>query len=123
MIRKNNKQNKMTENKLNSYGCENFMGLEVLPDGEERFVALNLHGLGTCNYTSLEIACMVLCAETRRGRKVLLFKSPGNVASENPTGETKYLPFKQEQMKALERMYESKIEMKTLPNPFLNQPE
>ena len=108
---------------LNSYGCENFMGLEVLPDGEERFVALNLHGGGTCNYSSLEMACMILCAETKRKRKILLFKSPGNVYSENPAKEVKYLPFKQEQMHALERLYESNIEMKTYSNPFLNQPE
>ena len=144
----------MPKTELNHYGCETFMGLEITPDGKTQFVALNLHGGSSAYYTSLEMACRILCAEVKYRNKVLLFKSPGksdekqmglegvrdilansagraedlekqilNLRANQNTVSGTYLPFKPEQMQTLERMYESKTEMKKYPNPFLNQPE
>lgn len=144
-------------NELNSFGYDEFIGREIFKNKKENFVSLDLHSKGSISYTSINQACDNLCSLVKEGKKVLLFKSPGNCEEEEQNDseifnilnqtvnnlikernkaiikgscegsytlcERSYQPFNTKQMETLEKMYESKIDMKLLPNPFLNQPK
>jgi len=64
---------------IDGLGYNQFIGREIFEDGDENFVTLNLHSMGSGSYLSLEQACDNLCRGVERGEKVLLYLSPGRV--------------------------------------------
>jgi len=70
------------EKEINSWGYDRFIGREILKNGFECFVTLNLHSLGSGSYLSLEQACDDLCLSMEKGERVLLYQSPGQVGPE-----------------------------------------
>jgi hypothetical protein len=64
---------------INGLGYDRFIGREIFEDGDENFVTLNLHSMGSGSYLSLEQACDDLCSGIESGERVLLYQSPGQV--------------------------------------------
>ncbi len=64
---------------INGLGYDRFIGREIFEEGDENFVTLNLHSMGSGSYLSLEQACDDLCREVESGERVLLYQSPGQV--------------------------------------------
>ncbi len=69
--------NKLKKEILKKYDV--FIGREILENGDEYFVTLYLHNGGSISYCSLWQACDDLCAAIKRGERVLLHESPGEV--------------------------------------------
>ena len=105
---------------IDSLGYDIFIGRRVDSRGIEEFVCLDLDSFDTIRYTCSSYPHFILkrlCYHIKNGRKVLFNESPGEI--DNMRLET----LTEGQMKELERIYELNVDMKTYPNPFLNQPE
>jgi len=71
------------DDKIESWGYDEFIGREVFHDGSEAFVTLDLKSFGSTSYRSLEMACDQLCYNVKEGKKVLLVRNPGYVGSKS----------------------------------------
>jgi len=78
-------------------------------------------------YDTLDRSLKDLCSSVKLNQKILLSKSPGKYPGPDITdfealAPGTFMPFEQEDMINLRKMYESRADMKAFPNPFENQP-
>jgi hypothetical protein len=112
--------------KIHSFGYDSFIGREIFKDRHESFVSLDFSDLSAVSCSSLDFMLYYLCDQVKKGKKVLLCKSPGEkgpTKHASPTGEyiiagRKYEPLKPEQMNYFRKMYRLETEMKRFPDPF-----
>jgi len=69
------------EEEINGLGYEEFLGREILENGHECFVNLNLKFHGSISWSSFGYSCDRLCSLIKKGRRVLLYQSPGRIGS------------------------------------------
>lgn len=114
------------KSKINSFGYDTFIGREIFKDRHESFVSLDFSDLSSVSCSSLDFMLYYLCDQVKKGKKVLLCKSPGEkgpTKHTSPTGDyiiagRKYEPLKPEQMDSFKKMYGIEPEMKKFPSPF-----
>lgn len=109
---------------LDDYGFHVFIGREEFADGDKNFVTLDV--TGSISYLTLEQALDDLVSAVKKGRRVLLSKSPGmwECPKSRPyLASRTYLPFHVLQMIELQQKFEYNPEMAEFENPFKYQPE
>ncbi|GEM_PF-4427336 len=103
-----------------------FIGREIVENGEEYLVTVSLPSQACSSYWTLEQACEELCDSVKAGKSVLLYQTPDQAAPLTrkipKVTESRYQPFKPNEMDLLQKLYAEKEEMKRFPNPFENQP-